>query len=72
MKACWAFKSESRPTFTSLVKQLSVYLESMASYVTLTDLGNECCGYVDQAANNGEQRHTLAMTAGSAVNETIM
>lgn len=41
MKDCWSLKPESRPTFATLVQQLSNYLESMTSYVKLC---NECRG----------------------------
>ena len=55
MKECWALKPESRPTFANLVKQLSSYLESMASYLKLADLGDECHGDVDmKSGDNGE------------------
>ena len=38
MKSCWALTSTSRPTFADLVKQLSGYLEYVASYVILSDV----------------------------------
>ena len=38
MKSCWELTSMSRPTFADLVKQLSAYLEYIASYVILSDL----------------------------------
>ena len=51
MKECWALKPESRPTFANLVKQLSSYLESMASYLKLADLGDECHGDMKSGDN---------------------
>ena len=38
MESCWAVPSTSRPTFADLVKQLSGYLEYLASYVILSDV----------------------------------
>ena len=44
LKECWALKPELRPTFANIVKQFSSFLESMASYVQLTDPVDECQG----------------------------
>ena len=41
MKSCWALTSTSRPTFADLVKQLSGYLEYIASYVILSDVNGD-------------------------------
>ena len=38
MTSCWVLTSVLRPTFADLVKQLSGYLESLASYVILSDM----------------------------------
>ena len=41
MTSCWALTSVLRPTFADLVKQMSGYLECLASYVILSDM-NGC------------------------------
>ena len=37
MNECWALESDLRPTFATLVKQLSAYLESISGYLELGD-----------------------------------
>ena len=37
MNECWELESDLRPTFATLVKQLSVNLESISSYMMLID-----------------------------------
>ena len=41
MRQCWEFKPESRPSFSSLVKSLSKFLESIAGYIDFNAFGGQ-------------------------------
>ena len=39
MHQCWELETEKRPSFSSLVKSLSKFLESIAGYVDFSTFG---------------------------------
>ena len=41
MHQCWELEPENRPTFSSLVKSFSKFLESIAGYVDFSAVGVE-------------------------------
>ena len=41
MHQCWELEPESRPSFSSLVKSLSKFLESIAGYIDFNSFGGQ-------------------------------
>ena len=73
MRDCWAVQPESRPTFADLVKQLSTYLESMATYLKLTNPNTKLyLGVGIQSSSDQEQNNDNIMNVTQAVTETMM
>ena len=70
MKDCWALEPDSRPTFTSLEKQLSSYLESMASYVKLADAETRCYTGVGILQTNEGENCSVTKSPEPTVIET--
>ena len=71
MRDCWALQPESRPTFADLVKQLSTHLESMASYLKLTEADTELHlrGCIQSTSDQEQDNMDVTQTI---VNETIL
>ena len=73
MRDCWAVQPESRPTFADLVKQLSTCLESMATYLKLTNPDTELYSGVGiQSLTSSDQVQINEMDATQTINETMM
>ena len=67
MRDCWALQPESRPTFADLAKQLSAYLESMASYLKLIHFDTELYLGVGIKSASDQEQSNMDMTQTETV-----